>query len=144
MKFKKTTAAWSKAIATIVASSLVATNFGFYPAQAQTTAYCQLAEAAKQEKQNLLQATLNGDRDAQSRYQGLINQHAGRLQECRNRTWPQVQAIWLRLYPCDLQPGKLDDIMDRIINRGYNQVYVEVFADGQVLLPMGSNRTASP
>ena len=144
MKFKKTIAAMPKAIATIVASSLVATNFGFYPAQAQTTAYCQLAEASKQEKQNLLQATLNGDRDAQSRYQGLISQHARQLQECRNQTWPQVQAIWLRLYPCDLQPGKLDDIMDRIINRGYNQVYVEVFADGQVLLPMGSNRTVWP
>lgn len=144
VKLKKTILLWRNAIATIVTSSLITTNFGFYPAQAQTNAYCQLSESAKQEKQNLLQATLKGDKDAQSRYQSLVNQHTQQLQECRNRTWPQVQAIWLRLYPCDLQAGRLDEIMDRIINRGYNQVYVEVFADGQVLLPMGSNRTAWP
>ncbi len=144
VKFKKTVLTWRNAIATIITSSLVTTNFGFYPAQAQTTAYCKLSESASQEKQDLLQATLQGDKDAQSRYQGLLSQHFQQLQECRNRTWPQVQAIWLRLYPCDMQPGRLDEIMDRIINRGYNQVYVEVFADGQVLLPMGANRTAWP
>ena len=144
LKFKKTVLTWRKAIATIITSSLVTTNFAFYPAQAQTTAYCQFTESAKQEKQNLLSSTLKGDREAQRSYQALVNQHTQQLQECRNRTWPQVQAIWLRLYPCDLQAGRLDEIMDRIINRGYNQVYVEVFADGQVLLPMGSNRTAWP
>ncbi|WP_202807230.1 family 10 glycosylhydrolase [Synechocystis sp. PCC 7509] len=144
MKLKKTILSWRKAIATSISSSLVATNIGFYPAQAQTAAYCQFTESAKLEKQNLLQATLKGDTEAQNRYQGLLNQHSRQLQECRSRTWPQVQAIWLRLYPCDLQAGKLDEIMDRIINLGYNQVYVEVFADGQVLLPMGSNRTAWP
>ncbi len=133
-----------RAIATITSSSLVATNIGFYPAQAQTTAYCQLTESAKQEKQNLLQATLKGDREAQTRYQGLISQHAQEVQQCRDRTWPQIQGIWLRLYPCDIQAGKLDEIMDRIVNRGYNRVYVEVFADGQVLLPTSSNRTAWP
>ena len=144
VKFKKTVIVWRNAIATIVSSSLFATNIGFYPAQAQTTAYCQLAESAKQEKQTLLQATLNGDRDAQNRYQGLISQHAQQVQQCRNQTWPQVQAIWLRLYPCDLQAGRREEVMDRIIDRGYNQVYIEVFADGQVMLPMGTNRTAWP
>ncbi len=144
VKLKKTIPAWQKAIATIISSSLVTTSIGYSPAPAQTTAYCQFSASANQEKQNLLSSTLKGDRDAQTRYQGLLNQHSQQLQECRNRTWPQVQAIWLRLYPCDLQAGRLDEIMDRIINRGYNQVYVEVFADGQVLLPMGSNRTAWP
>jgi hypothetical protein len=144
VKQKKTILPWRNAIATIVTSSLITTNFGFYPAKAQTTAYCQLAESAKQEKQNLLQASLKGDREALSRYQGLVNQHSQQLQQCRNQSWPEIQAIWLRLYPCDLQPGRLDEIMDRIINRGYNQVYVEVFADGQVLLPMGANSTAWP
>ncbi len=144
VKFKKAIFHWQQAISTIITSSLVATNFGFYQAQAQTTAYCQLAESAKQEKENLLQATLKGDKEAQSRYQGLVNQHSQQMQQCRNQTWPQVQAIWLRLYPCDMQAGRLDEIMDRIVNRGYNQVYIEVFADGQVLLPMAANRTAWP
>lgn len=34
--------------------------------------------------------------------------------------------------------------MDRIVNRGYNQVYLEVFYDGQVLLPATANPTAWP
>lgn len=144
VNFKKTLIAWRSAIATILSGSLITTQIGLSPTQAQTNAYCQLVESAKQEKQSLLQASLKGDRDAQSRYQELVNQHTQQLQQCRNRTWPQVQAIWLRLYPCDIQAGKLDEIMDRIINRGYNQVYVEVFADGQVLLPTSSNRTAWP
>jgi Glycosyl hydrolase-like 10 len=144
VKLKKTIVFWRNAIATMVSSGLVVTNIGFSQVQAQTTAYCQLPESARQEKETLLQATLKGDQDAQSRYQGLINQHAQQVQQCRNSTWPQVQAIWLRLYPCDMQPGRLEEVMDRIIDRGYNQVYIEVFADGQVLLPMAANRTAWP
>jgi len=35
------------------------------------------------------------------------------------------RLIWLRLYPCDIQPGALDKIMDRISSRGYNQVYIK-------------------
>jgi Glycosyl hydrolase-like 10 len=64
------------------------------------------------------------------------------LRDCRQQNWPQTQAIWLRLYPCDVRPGRLDDIFDRILSRGYNQVYLEVFSDGQVLLPSADNRTA--
>lgn len=118
-------------------------NFLNYPAQAQTGAYCQLSATAAQEKETLRQSALK-DRSAQSSYQALLRQHAEQLRQCRSRTWPQTQAIWLRLYPCDLRPGTLDKIMDRIVDKGYNQVYVEVFYDGQVLLPSGANPTVWP
>jgi hypothetical protein len=34
--------------------------------------------------------------------------------------------------------------MDRIVNQGYNQVYLEVFYDGRVLLPAANNPTVWP
>lgn len=144
LRFVRPLLNWQRLIAAVVTSSLVSSNFWSYPAQAQVTAYCQLPEAARQEKEILLQSALKGNQDAQNRYQELLNRHAQQLQECRNRTWPQVQAIWLRLYPCDIQSGGLDKIMDRIVNQGYNQVYVEVFYDGQVLLPTAANPTIWP
>ncbi len=114
------------------------------PAQAQSTAFCQLLAGATGQKESLRQAALKGDQTAESRYQELVDQDGERLRQCRSRTWPQTQAIWLRLYPCDLQPGVLERIMDRIVNQGYNRVYVEVFYDGQVLLPATDNSTAWP
>jgi len=144
LKFVRPLLNWQRLIAAVVTSSLVSSNFWSYPAQAQVTAYCQLPEAARQEKEILLQSALKGNQDAQNRYQELLNRHTQQLQECRNRTWPQVQAIWLRLYPCDIQSGGLDKIMDRIVNQGYNHVYVEVFYDGQVLLPTAANPTVWP
>lgn len=144
LRFVRPLLNWQRLIAAVVTSSLVSSNFWIHPAQAQVTAYCQLPEAARQEKEILLQSALKGNQDAQNRYQELLNRHAQQLQECRNRTWPQVQAIWLRLYPCDIQSGGLDKIMDRIVNQGYNQVYVEVFYDGQVLLPTAANPTIWP
>lgn len=131
-------------VAALLTSSLVGANFWIHPTQAQTTAYCQLSAAAKQEKEALLQSALKGNKDDESRYKALLTRHAEQLQQCRSRTWPQTEAIWLRLYPCDLRPGALDDIMDRIVNRGYNEVYLEVFYDGQVLLPAANNPTVWP
>lgn len=125
-------------------SSLLVMSLGNHPVIAQTTAYCQESEAVRQEKESLLQKALQGDTEAQNRYKQLINQQAQQLAECRDRTPPQHQAIWLRLYPCDTQPGVLDKIMDRIVSRGYNYVYIETFADGQVLLPASANPTAWP
>jgi hypothetical protein len=123
-------------------------NMGFMPlVKAQTQAaqpYCQLAPQNLQQKENLLRASLGGDRGAQQQYQALINQDSRTLNECRSRSWIRTQAIWLRLYECDLRPGVLDALMDRIVNRGYNQVYVEVFYSGQVLLPAASNPTPWP
>ncbi|ARV62427.1 hypothetical protein BZZ01_30755 [Nostocales cyanobacterium HT-58-2] len=136
---------WRRLFATaIFSSSLLIPFLNHQPVGAQLTEYCQLSAAVAQEKENLRLSALRGDQQAQSRYQQLLQQHTQSLQECRNRNWPQLQAIWLRLYPCDVQPGAVDQIMDRIVNRGYNEVYLEVFYDGQVLLPAGTNPTVWP
>jgi hypothetical protein len=125
-------------------STLVIPNLGNQPAQAQVTQYCQLSPKEVQEKEKLRLSALRGNQDAKNRYQKLVKKHAQDLNKCRNQVWPQTQAIWLRLYPCDVQPGAIDQIMDRIVNRGYNQVYVETFYDGRVLLPSAANPTVWP
>lgn len=129
--------------AAVLSSIFLIPNFE-KPVEAQVTEYCQLSTAATQAKENLRLSALKGDKNAQSRYQQLLQKHAQELQKCRSRNWPNVQALWLRLYPCDIRSGSLDDIMDRIVNRGYNQVYLEVFYDGQVLLPAAANPTVWP
>ena len=111
---------------------------------AQKREDCRVSSKAAQRKDKLRLLALANNKEAKSDYQKLLKQHTEELQECRSRTWPQTQAIWLRLYPCDIQPGAIDQIMDRIINQGYNQVYLEVFYDGQVLLPAATNPTVWP
>ncbi|WP_100901798.1 family 10 glycosylhydrolase [Nostoc flagelliforme] len=140
----RSTLFWRRLFAIVFTSSSLLPNFGSEPARAQVTQYCQLSSTAAQEKENLRLSALKGKPDAQTRYQNILKKQAQELQECRTRTWPQVQAIWLRLYPCDIQPGIIDQIMDRIVNRGYNQVYLEVFYDGQALLPVKANPTVWP
>ncbi len=103
--------------------------------------YCQQTPAAIAQKDQLRQAANRGDKAAQRQYQTLLNQHAERLRQCRSQTWPQNQAIWIRLYPCDVKPGVLESVLDRIVDRGYNQVYVEAFYNGKVLLPANQNPT---
>ncbi|MDH6062157.1 family 10 glycosylhydrolase [Chrysosporum bergii ANA360D] len=132
---------WRGLFTTVFTSSLLISGNLNQAAQAQVTDYCQLSPAAAKTKESLRLSALQGNEDAQKRYQQLVKQHAQDLQNCRDRTWPEVQAVWLRLYPCDLQPGAIDQVMDRIVNRGYNQVYLEVFYDGQVLLPAAANPT---
>lgn len=131
-------------VAVLLTSTLSGVNLSGTPAWAETNKYCQLSTAAAQEKENTRVAALKGNKDAKSRYEELLKQHSEQMQSCRSRTWPETQAIWLRLYPCDLQPGSLEQIMDRLVNRGYNQVYVETFYDGQVLLPQSANPTVWP
>ncbi|MCC5655723.1 family 10 glycosylhydrolase [Nostoc sp. XA010] len=142
----RSTLFWRRLFAIVFTSSSLLPNFGSEPARAQVTQtqYCQLSSTAAQEKENLRLSALKGKPDAQTRYQNILKKQAQELQECRTRTWPQIQAIWLRLYPCDVQPGTIDQIMDRIVNRGYNQVYLEVFSDGQALLPAKANPTVWP
>lgn len=130
--------------AAVFSSIFLIPNFEIQPAGAQVTEFCQLSAVATQAKENLRLSALKGNKDAQSSYQQLLQKHAQELQNCRSRTWPNIQALWLRLYPCDIQPGAIDNIMDRIVNRGYNQVYLEVFYDGQVLLPAAANPTVWP
>lgn len=111
------------------------------PASAFT---CRVDPAIGDRKQALLQATLQEQEGAFEAYRTLVSEEARRLQQCRSRAWPQTQAIWLRLYPCDLQPGVLEQVFDEIVNQGYNRVYIETFFDGRVVLPANRNPTVWP
>ncbi|WP_208353959.1 family 10 glycosylhydrolase [Aetokthonos hydrillicola] len=135
---------WRRFFAIAFTTSLFILYFRSQPVAAQVNEYCQLLPAAAREKEDLRLSAISGSQDAKISYQGLLRQDAQVLHECRSRNWPQVQAIWLRLYPCDSRPGAIDQIMDRIVNRGYNQVYLETFSDGQVLLPSAGNPTVWP
>jgi len=116
----------------------------FSPAYGVTEDYCRQSIQQAQEKQSLGQAAQKGDAEARRRYQDMVANHAKQLRECRQQTWPQIQATWLRLYPCDAKPGAMEDLMDQLINLGYNTVYIEAFYSGQVLLPAAQNRTPWP
>ncbi|MDJ1178271.1 family 10 glycosylhydrolase [Roseofilum sp. BLCC_M91] len=128
----------------LLVSPILGTLTQVKPSFAAVNAYCQLSNQERQDKEQLRQAALSGNPEAQQRYQALVQQHTAQLQNCRARTWPQTQAIWLRLYPCDLFNGNLDRVMDEIVNKGYNEVYVEAFFNGQVLLPANDNPTPWP
>src|SRR5919199_2189578 len=128
----------------LTSSSLITQCWLTQTAQAQTLEYCWLSNEAIAQKQNFLIDALKGNSDSENRYKALLQQHAELLQQCRARTWPNTQAIWLRLYPCDARAGAIDEILDRLVSRGYNQVHVEVFSDSQVLLPTSDNSTAWP
>ncbi|WP_016951109.1 family 10 glycosylhydrolase [Anabaena sp. PCC 7108] len=145
LKVTKPRLFWRSLFAVLFSSSFLLPNIGNQTARAQVILQsCQLSPKTVKEKENLRLSALKGNRDSQNRYQKLLKQHAQELQNCRSRNWPQTQAIWLRLYPCDTQPGAIDQIMDRIVSRGYNQVYLEAFYDGQVLLPAAANPTVWP
>jgi Glycosyl hydrolase-like 10 len=132
------------AIATTLATTTLIFPGLTLPARAELNRYCQLSQAEVNRKETLRQQALNGDATAQAQYDEVIKQHTRDLNACRQANWPRTQATWIRLYPCDLQPGILDALMDRVTNLGYNEVYVEVFYNGQVLLPTQANRTAWP
>lgn len=120
------------------------------PVLATTDAYCRLSSDAIAQKNRQRQTAFSDSSSeaakqaAKQAYQNLIRQHAQQLQQCRQQHWLQNQAIWLRLYPCDLQSGSLEEVLDRIVNKGYNKVYLEVFYDGRVLLPPDDNPTPWP
>jgi hypothetical protein len=118
-------------------------NFRQAPiAIAQAPPYCQQNPDAIAQKEQLRQSALRGNREAAKRYRALVIQHGEGLRRCRSRTAIQTQAIWIRLYPCDARPGKLEAVLDQIVNRGYNQVNVETFYNGRVMLPVSDNPTA--
>lgn len=115
-------------------------GMALWPTAAQALT-CQQSPAAVVQKQTLLQAALTGNPEAQQQYQTLLSQQGGLLNQCRQQTWNPSQSIWLRLYPCDSRPGAIEALLDDIVNRGYNQINLEVFYDGQVLLPSANNPT---
>ncbi|MGF1458144.1 MAG: hypothetical protein ACFBSG_03880 [Leptolyngbyaceae cyanobacterium] len=111
----------------------------------QLNRYCQISQADASRKEALRKAAFeSNDAEAQSQYEALVVAHARALEQCRASTWPREQAVWLRVYPCDLRPGILEAVLDRIANLGYNQVYIESFFSGLVLLPEADNPTAWP
>lgn len=132
---------YPRLFAIAVIMSLTASGIRIHPVQAETGDECRLSTQDRGQKQALLQAALAGDATAQQAYQTLIAQHAERLNLCRRYSWLQTQATWLRLYPCDSKPGMLDALFDEMVNRGYNQVNIDVFSNGQVLLPSANNPT---
>lgn len=138
-------------IATQFFSLIVGTNFliaiALQPAFAQIGEYCQFDKEAIATKENLRMAafedtTKSTNLAATREYQAIMKEHSQSLNTCRQKSWLKTQGIWLRLYPCDLQSGRLDEVMDRIVNKGYNQVFIEVLSDGKILLPQSENATA--
>jgi hypothetical protein len=138
-------------IATRFFSLIVSTNFlaaiAAQSAFAQVGEYCQFEREAIATKENLRAAVFqdtskSANLDATKEYQAIVKEHRQALKNCRQKSWLKTQGIWLRLYPCDLLSGKLDEVMDRIVNKGYNQVFIEVLSDGKILLPQSENVTA--
>lgn len=135
------------AVAALVCSSLSLSALSLIrPAQAESSetfgAYCQQSSMDIAQKDSDRKASLSSDREAQKRYRATLSRHAKYLNDCRQQNALKTEGIWLRLYPCDARPGKVDEVLDRIVDRGYNQVFVETFFNGQVLLPAATNRTA--
>ena len=132
-------------VASLVAIALTISLLGHrlvgHSAQAQALNECQVPAAAINQKATLLQAALAGDANAQRTYQAMIGQQGQNLAQCRGQSPLQTQGVWLRLYPCDTKSGVMDAVLDRIVDRGYNQIYVDTFSNGQVLLPSGANPT---
>ncbi|MFP4337865.1 MAG: family 10 glycosylhydrolase [Halothece sp.] len=130
-------------ITVLTVGLMIGTDAYFFPVNAaRSNNYCRFEESAIAQKEQLREQVFNGNNQAQGPYQEIVQQHAEQLTRCREKTWPQKQAIWLRVYPCDSRPGRLEQVLDQIVNSGYNQVYVEAFANSQVLLPTSSNNTA--
>jgi len=110
------------------------------PSQAQALE-CQALATVMSQKAALLQSVLTGNVEAQKTYRAAVVQQGQQLAQCRSQSQLQTQGVWLRLYPCDSKPGVLEAVLDRIVDRGYNQIYVDTFSNGQVLLPSGANPT---
>jgi hypothetical protein len=126
----------------IVVASLMVQGVWRSPAKADFLPYCQQTAATIAQKDSVRLAALSGNPEARQKYQDLLNNQANQLRQCRNQNWLKTQGIWLRLYECDARPGALEEVLDRIVDRGYNEVYVEAFYNGQVLLPAANNSTA--
>ena len=129
-----------KILSVLTTISLCSTFIATKPASAAVGPYCQFAPQEVEAKEKLLKASLENEQ-ATRQYDAIIQKHTQMLQLCRSQTWPEEQAIWLRLYPCDVSPGSLDLVLDRIVNLGYNKIHLEVFYDSQVLLPPSDNPT---
>ncbi|MGB5715300.1 MAG: family 10 glycosylhydrolase [Waterburya sp.] len=130
-------------ILTVVTTAMISCSSFFLTTQSAKAAvgpYCQFAPEEVEAKEKLLKASLAKEQTTPE-YDAIVQQHREMLQLCRSQTWPEEQAIWLRLYPCDISPGSIDHVLDRIVNLGYSKIHLEVFYDSQVLLPPADNPT---
>ena len=124
----------------LITASLVAQSIWSNTAKADFLPYCQQTPESITQKEAQRKSSLRGEN--KERYKTTIAKHATQLKACRQQNWLKTQAIWLRLYECDAQPGVIEEVLDRIVDRGYNEVYLETFFNGQVLLPKNDNPTA--
>ncbi|MFQ3585386.1 MAG: hypothetical protein SNJ85_10745 [Cyanobacteriota bacterium] len=97
-------------------------------------AFCQQPAAEVARKAQLRQQAHQSDR-AWADYTQILADHRAALMACRSQRWPQIQAIWVRLHPCDANTGVLDQVFDQVVNLGYNRVFIETFYDGRSILP---------
>jgi Glycosyl hydrolase-like 10 len=133
-----------KLLGLFIISSFIGQGYYALPVRAQTAPakdYCQIPVAEVSAKNVLRLAAQKGDRNSQNKYNEIVRKHSDYVQQCHQKSWLKNQAIWVRLYPCDTRPGALEEIFDRMVNKGYNQVYVATFY-GKALLPRSTNRTA--
>ncbi|MFS8892287.1 hypothetical protein [Synechococcus sp. R55.2] len=107
------------------------------PAGSLLNAFCQQPPAEVARKSQLRQQANRSD-VAWAEYAQILDEHRAALIACRSQRWPQIQAIWVRLHPCDANPGVLDQVFDQVVNLGYNRVFIETFYDGRSILPDGA------
>jgi len=107
------------------------------PARSLVNAFCQQPPAEVARKSQLRQQASRSD-VARIEYAQILDEHRAALIACRSQRWPQIQAIWVRLHPCDANPGVLDQVFDQVVNLGYNRVFIETFYDGRSILPDGA------
>ncbi|MGL5883566.1 family 10 glycosylhydrolase [Synechococcus elongatus] len=135
---------WLSGIAAIACLPLQSPAVNAQIAPAPSTGYnCDLALYSVPQA-NLLARSLQGDTVADQQYRQLVRELAMELRNCRQQVWPRKMAIWVRLYSCDLRPGGLDSLFDGLQALGYNEVFIETFYDGRVLLPAADNPTVWP
>lgn len=130
-----------RAISALITTAIGLSFISVRPASAAVGPYCQFAPEEVEAKEKLLEASLDNNSTTSQAYRAIVQRHREMLELCRSQTWPEEQAIWLRLYPCDVSPGSVDRVLDRIVNLGYNRIHLEVFYDSQVLLPPADNPT---
>jgi hypothetical protein len=126
-----------------MSSSSIWQGYFAQPSTAQnvpSAEYCHVPPAEVITKNTLRLAAQKGDAQSQLKYDALVKKHVNYVQTCRQKSWLKTQAVWIRLYPCDTRPGALAEIFDRMVDKGYNQVYIATFY-GKVLLPRTGNRT---
>ncbi|AFZ48595.1 hypothetical protein Cyast_2652 [Cyanobacterium stanieri PCC 7202] len=129
-------------IVTVAIVSIVCQFVFSTPAISANDAYCRFDQSQVNTKTQLRdRAFASNNSQSRREYQEIVQRHAQMLRDCRSRNWLKEQAIWLRIYPCDVVDGSVERVLDQIVNLGYNTVYLEVFFDGRVLLPKNANNT---